>query len=66
MSPRVISVREPSREGTGAWSWPASLIRICGVALLVVAVIAVLRFFGRIPSARPVEDFIDVFFRTGL
>jgi len=42
--------------GDKSWVLSRSLIRVCGVAVLVVAVIAVLRSFGRTPRARPVEN----------
>jgi hypothetical protein len=47
---------EPGGYQEQGWGLARSLIQFCGVALLVLAVIAVLRFSGRTPTARPVED----------
>jgi hypothetical protein len=42
--------------GDRGWVVARSLLRVCGTAVLAVAVIAVLRSFWRTPKARPVEN----------
>ncbi|MGP0069852.1 MAG: hypothetical protein ACLQGP_40400 [Isosphaeraceae bacterium] len=46
----------PERRGDGRWIRARSVVRVCGVAVLVLAIIAVHRFFDRTPRARSVEN----------